>query len=187
MSEKSGSDLNIEIAQRLQERFETYWVSLIFTLLALSVQSAKFGAAVPADILELLSWLLLLVAGLAGLSRFESIPELYRLFGLQLGQEEKAQAVQKAMLQGARSVYVAPLKGEQSAAEYVAGAEAGARQLEAAAQPLEASLRKKYRLKKWSFVLAICCLISSRAYLPVLHIMQQLSPPPAKALPTPSK
>lgn len=51
----------------------------MFTLLALSVQSASFGSSVVADICEIFAWLLLLIAGVAGLSRLELTPEVFRL------------------------------------------------------------------------------------------------------------
>ena len=171
MSEKNAADENVEIAQRLQERFETYWLGLIFTLLALSVQTAKFGVAVPADALELASWVLLLGAGLAGLSRFEWLPELYRLYSIQRAKEDIARDVQRLMLQGTRTVYVAPLQREMPAEQYASEAQAAAQLVERRLEPIEAMQQRKYRFMKWTFVLAVACLIASRGYLPTAHII----------------
>lgn len=176
MPEKSAADINVEIAQRLQERFETYWLGLIFTLLAASIQTAKFGKAAPADIMELLAWLLLTIAGLAGLSRFEWIPEIYRLRSLQVGQEEGARAVQKAMLVGTNEVYVAPEKKMVSAKQYAEEAEASARLVEQHVVPIEKKQQLKYRVKKWSFGVAVCLLVAARGYVPfvgILHLLAQ--------------
>ena len=175
MTDKSGETVNIEIAQRLQERFEAYWLGLIFTLLALSVQTAKFGVAVPADVMELLSWVLLLIAGLAGLSRFEWIPEIYRLRGMQIGKEEYALAVQKEMLRGTSSLYVAPLKREVPAAQYLEESRDSARRIEEHLTPIEQSQQRKYRIKKRAFVGGICLLIGARAYVPLIGILHALS------------
>jgi len=63
-----------EIAQQSQEKFEFYLVGLVFTLLALSIQTAKFGQSNLSDFFELSGWLSLAVSGLSGLWRLEYIP-----------------------------------------------------------------------------------------------------------------
>lgn len=68
--ERKESDLNyLKIALEAQTKFEYYLIGLIFTLLALSIQSAKFGPMPLADIAELLGWLALLASGLIALVR----------------------------------------------------------------------------------------------------------------------
>jgi len=62
------------VAQQQQEKFEFYLLSLVFTLLALSVQSAKFGSSTLVDTLELSGWVSLLISGIAGLWHMESSP-----------------------------------------------------------------------------------------------------------------
>ena len=59
---------------RLQNRFDFYAVALAFTLLGLSVQTARFGQGHWADCLELLGWVALLISALAGLWRLEKSP-----------------------------------------------------------------------------------------------------------------
>ncbi len=73
MSEAPGRNTR-EYARQLQEKFELYLLGLIFTLLALAVQTAKFGAAPCADGLEVAGWVSLLISGLVGLSRMEGVP-----------------------------------------------------------------------------------------------------------------
>jgi len=65
-----------KIAVSTQEKFEFYVISLVFTLLALSIQTADFGASSIADSAELLGWLALFISGLVGLWRMEYIPVL---------------------------------------------------------------------------------------------------------------
>jgi hypothetical protein len=174
VTERSGADINIEIAQRLQERFETYWLGLIFTLLAASIQTATFGAVPMADAMELAAWIFLLIAGLAGLSRFEWIPEIYRLKSIQIEKEDLARTVHKEQLKGMQEVYVAPLKKTVSASQYVTEAEASARTVERHLEPIERRQMWKYRVKKWSFVIALCLLVAARAYIPVTGIVHAL-------------
>jgi hypothetical protein len=46
----------------------------VFTLLALSIQTAKFGTSSIADIFELIGWVLLFISGISGLWRLEFLP-----------------------------------------------------------------------------------------------------------------
>ena len=71
MPSESAGHSNTAIAQRIQEKFDAYLLGLIFTILGLSIQTAKFGPSATADAFEVISWVLFLVAGLTGLSRFE--------------------------------------------------------------------------------------------------------------------
>lgn len=170
MSDLTAAEVNTQIGQRLQERFEIYWLGLIFTVLGLSIQTAQFGRAIPADALELLAWLLLLVAGFAGMSRFEWITEMYRLYGLQLEQESKALQIQRFMHQGHHMVQVAGAAEPQSAEKYVADAQASGNLVKAALAPIELRQKRKYRLKRWAFVAGVCCLIAARGYVPAVGI-----------------
>ena|ERR1017187_3553235 len=64
-----------EYGMQLQEKFELYLLGLIFTVLALAVQTAKFdNINIIAAYFELVSWVALLISGLVGLWRMELIP-----------------------------------------------------------------------------------------------------------------
>ena len=70
-------------AMDVQEKFEFYMLSLTFTLLALSVQSASFGNNLASDILELIGWCLLLISGVIGIFRLEMVPVALRYYAVQ--------------------------------------------------------------------------------------------------------
>ena len=71
---------NREVSIQIQEKFEFYLIALVFTVFALSVQTAVFRQYVLADVAELLGWALLLTSGIVGLKRLEMFPVLYRNF-----------------------------------------------------------------------------------------------------------
>ena len=174
MSEQSASQLNVEIALRRQEKFETYLVGLVFTLLALSVQTASFGVSLAADVLELLSWVLLFVAGLAGLSRMEWIPELYRLASYRVEKEERVRSVKTAMLHGSREVLVVPTGKTVPASEYAARDADAVAKIAAREKELEKVQLGKYRILKWCFAGALAFLIVGRGWLPLLGVVERV-------------
>ena len=71
------SDNERAIANQSQEKFQFYAVSLVFTILGLSIQTANFDGHIVARICELLSWLMLLISGLSGLSHLEWNPVIH--------------------------------------------------------------------------------------------------------------
>ena len=70
---------DLEAAQRVQERVQFYFVTLTFTLLALSVETAKFSGSNISSTSELLAWVFLLMSGITGLSRLNSIPGNFKI------------------------------------------------------------------------------------------------------------
>jgi hypothetical protein len=94
------------IAQQTQEKFEFYLLSLVFTLLALSIQTAKFRGSNIADSLELFGWLFLIVSGLTGLSRMEWVPIIRTTLAQQQSFEEEIFKLKELELQGQTELHV---------------------------------------------------------------------------------
>ncbi len=69
-----------EKAMDVQEKLELYLLSLAFTLLALSVQTASFGTHPIGDTFELLGWGLLLISGITGILRLQHVPVALRYY-----------------------------------------------------------------------------------------------------------
>lgn len=67
-------------AMDIQEKFELYLVSLTFTFLALSVQTASFGTHSTGDALELIGWILLFISGITGIFRLALVPVVLRYY-----------------------------------------------------------------------------------------------------------
>src|SRR5712664_3266431 len=66
-----------EIAIELRGKFELYLLALNFSILGLSIQTAKFGEHLLADTFELTGWLALFISGVVGIVRGEWIPVAY--------------------------------------------------------------------------------------------------------------
>jgi hypothetical protein len=73
---RRGADSNLK-GLEIKEKFEFYLLALVFTVLALAVQTSKFQACWYTDVLEIFGWLLLLTSGISGLLRLEKIPIAY--------------------------------------------------------------------------------------------------------------
>lgn len=61
-----------------QEKFELYFVSLTFTLLALVIQSADSSSGIAAGVAEIIGWVSLLISGLVQLYRLQLVPVALR-------------------------------------------------------------------------------------------------------------
>ncbi len=164
---------NFEVALRVKEKFEAYLLGLIFTILGLSIQTAKFDAGVTAGWLEFLSWLLLLLAGVAGLSRMEYIPELYRLFSLQDEQQNLKREGQKVRLEGTRTLHVLETDKVISIDDYIARAEAGIAKVEEVVGPLQKRVSIAYEIMRWAFIGGIVSLVAARAIGPIGQLIGQ--------------
>jgi len=166
-----ASPSNSIIAQRTQEKFDAFLLGLIFTILGLSIQTAKFGVSPVADTSEVLSWVLFLVAGLAGLSRFEWTSEIYRLYGVQDEKEQLKRAAQRAQLEGKTDLYVMPLEKTVSASQYIAEAKDSVTKVGDAIKPLMKRSFIKYRVMKFTFVAGLVALMFARALVPIRGII----------------
>jgi hypothetical protein len=74
---KTNMDPNLEHSIQIQQKFEFYFLALVFTVLGLSIQTAEFSSRFQAGC-EIAAWLSLLASGLAGLSRMEWIAVAYK-------------------------------------------------------------------------------------------------------------
>lgn len=172
MSEASGKS-DVEYARQLQEKFELYLLGLIFTLLALAIQTAKFGANDYADAMELAGWLSLLVSGLFGLSRIEWIPVTLKTHSELLDIKAELQQLVEAEAQGHDHVPVIDQEQPADIGVLIADRKDSVERVQERVKSLERGIRRKYEVHKWSFVLALVLLIAARSLLPVEAIVKK--------------
>ena len=162
---------DLEYSRQLQEKFELYLLALIFTLLGLAVQTAKFGAHQPADALELLGWTCLLISGFVGLSRIEWLPVIYQTNSrLSELKEEHARLVEAAE-NGVTALPVLDQPGLGDIREIIADRSRALVKTESRVKKLEKLTRRKYGVHKWLFVLGLALVVSARGYGPASGIL----------------
>ncbi len=164
MENQNKENANIELAIQAAQKFEFYFIALVFTILGLSIHTSSIIGNWQC-FFEILSWFALTTSGLAGLSRLEWKPIAYQHFGL-LQQEERSLAAFKQGLEGRT---VLKETGEQWTAEELEGGKKNIdnhitlrkRKIE----KVEKWVEWAYTIHKWCFVIGIISLVVARAIL----------------------
>lgn len=176
MAEQNPNQSERGVARQTQEKFEFYLLSLVFTLLALSIQTAKFGIAVPADVLELVGWFLLLISGVAGLWRMEWIP----IIRLKLAQKsefvDEIFKLKEVQLQGQQEILVMKDGSRQPIPQRIENRENAVKILNPYIEKLERHSNIKYVLHRYGFLLGIISIACARAYVPTFALFEALKP-----------
>ena len=168
------STQDFEIAQKQQEKFEFYLISLVFTLLALSIQTSEFGKSNVADVFELLGWLLLLISGVFGLWRLEYLP-VERVKGAHKeGYEDKVIEMEGLIQSGVQEVHVLENNAPQAIADRRNEYQTAVDVLGPIIAKLEKSNLIKYTVHRYSFVVGLCALVISRSYIPMSKLLSNL-------------
>jgi hypothetical protein len=174
MTDQKSTQSENAIAQQTQEKFEFYLLSLVFTLLALSIQTAKFGTAITADALELAGWLSFIVSGIAGLWRMEWVPLIRIKLAQQQGFEGEIIKMKELQLQGQTELIVLENNSRQPISERIQNREDAINLLSPYISKLERKHYIKYYFHVYGLVLGILSVASARAYAPALSIYHSL-------------
>jgi hypothetical protein len=152
-------DKNQEISIQTQQKFEFYLLALVFTILGLSIQTAKLTSCYQ-GIIELAAWASFLLSGLAGLSRMEWIPVSYQHYS-KLTKEKSfsrdAQAGRSVLHESGQPM------SAQEVAEFIKLAEDKIEERTKIMERIDSRDKIKYTLHKWLFVAGLVLLIMSRA------------------------
>lgn len=160
------SESEHNIAQKTQEKFEFYIISLVFTLLALSIQTAKFGSSDTADMLELAGWFSLLVSGIAGLWRMEFIP----VQRLKMAQRDNLinkinDFKEHQLIKGVKEVYNLQTDSSQPIEQQIKNYQDGIKTLDPLIKKLDRRNMVKYYVHRYLFVIGIFLLVVARGFI----------------------
>jgi len=163
-----------EVAQRSQEKFEFYLVGLAFTLLALSIQTAKFGQSNLSDAFELSGWVSLAVSGLIGLWRLEYIPVIRTKIAIKAEFDEKIDELRELELKGVKELFVLESQANQSIEDRLSEYKKGVSVLDPVITKLEKHGSVKYQIHRYTFVVGVFLLMFARGYIPMKKIILAL-------------
>jgi hypothetical protein len=163
-----------EIALDAQEKFEFYLIGLVFTLLALSIQTSKFGQSSIGDLLELLGWIALLISGLAGLSRLEYIPEIREKYASHDEFKEELSKLQAQKAKGETTLFVVESQSQQPIGSLIENRLIAINTINKSIKALEAKNHTKYSVHKYAFVAGILLVATARAYIPATNLLCKL-------------
>jgi hypothetical protein len=152
------------VAQQGQERFQFYLLALVFTLLALSVQTAKLGASPVADYIELSGWACLLASGFAGLSFMETNPTIRVKMAEKRDQENYIFKMKEIQLQGQTKIYVLETSSDQAIVDIIKSREGVIKLLIGLIDKLDRQQGIKYAIFRYGFVAGVLLLAAARAF-----------------------
>lgn len=168
------SDTEREIAQKTQEKFEFYIISLVFTLLALSVQTSEFGISTVSDSFELIGWVSLLVSGIAGLWRIEYLPvERIKLVTRDQLQNQIYNC-NELKLKGETEIFILQDEKNQPIEERIQNLQKGINALNPLIEKLECHNNIKYNIHRITFLLGVLAIMIARGYVPAYNIFSTI-------------
>jgi hypothetical protein len=162
------------IAQQTQEKFELYLLSLVFTLLALAIQTATFGPSLLKNSFELCAWLCFLTSGLAGLWRLQWVPVLRVQMAERKDIENQIFKLKELQLQGQTELLVLESGTRQPIADRLVHRNAALAVYDPVISKRERRIFIAYDIHKFGFVLALLLAIASRGFEPGLAIAKHL-------------
>ena len=174
MSTESAKSPERAIAQQGQEKFEFYLLSLVFTLLALAIQSATFGTNHWHNALELGGWLLFIVSGLAGLYRLQWVPVARTTIADRNAFQGEIYTMKELQLKGQSELWVLDTQSRQPITDRLANRQKAVDLLDPRITQLERRIGVAYELHTWSFVLGLISVAAARAYDPVMSLATHL-------------
>ena len=155
--------IETDFAMHAEQKFRFYFLSLIFTLLALSVQTAEFGRSILEDILELGGWVALLTSGLVALSTLEWDVVL-RLQHVRKDELEQSRSqLRQAAAAGLAIIHVEKEGKDKPVEERLQDYDDALTSMEPVISKLETWGQLKYDIAKYSFVAGLVWMIGSRS------------------------
>jgi hypothetical protein len=152
-------DENLEHAIQVQQKFEFYFLALVFTVLGLSIQTSQFSSRLQ-SVFEVTAWISFLVSGLAGLSRMEWTPVFYaRHSDLTNKKSFVKEAKTGRPVRSKQGKLLSDTEVEERVQQIENEIKEGTQEMDT----IETKGKVKYFLHKWMFVVGLGLLIISRS------------------------
>lgn len=162
-------DSNTEVAQKYRERFEFYFVGLIFTVLGLSIQTAKFSQTIIPDGFELLAWMSLLISGFMGLIRIEWTPIAHQYISKKKGLSKEIDEINIYKERGIKKL--PGIDGDIDADNLLENKKWALEKAGSNLRDVENKLSHSYKIRKWLFLAGIILLVLARGIIPTNGLM----------------
>jgi hypothetical protein len=157
-------------AKRLESQFQFYVISLIFTLLAASVQTAKFGQSTFQDVTEVLAWFFLLGSGLLALSYAEWSPIIHRQLGTKREFSNNLKEAIALRNRTSTSALITRTHANTMSDEAILRDGEFVKELDEKARILGAKAQVKYNAAKYLFTAGLILIVASRSAATVVSI-----------------
>ena len=151
-----------DIAQQHQQKFEFYMVALVFTVLALSIQTANENGTFLNSVLEISAWACFLLSGLAALSKLEWYSISFFLFHYREIDESGAKRLREAKARGDEYVMILGTENKDPIDEYIQRKDESIEKKNRDIERVNKRGTLKYRIHKYAFVLGLMLLFVSR-------------------------
>lgn len=149
----------------VMEKYEFYFLGLIFTLLAASVQTADFIAYTQLNsFIELFGWAAFGVSGVVGLSKIEYLSSLIAIRNNRNENSSYASQLQKAKAMGTPSVRVAETGESKSIDEVISVLEENTKTWQDRLDKFGRSHEIKHHVQKYTFLVGLLFVAVARAY-----------------------
>ena len=162
---------DLEAGARWQERGQFYSLTLSFTLLALSVQTAAISDDKIIAILESIGVLSLVASGVAGLWRLLAAPGLYKIQVHLHSLHENIDDAQKIKEKGESLIYSPMLEKSFKVDEYIDEHDKGVKHFVNEKKKLERRLSFYMGIHKFGLLFGIFVLMTSRVFVPAIKVL----------------
>ena len=163
MEKESITFIQKTAAQQMQSQFRLYFVSLVFTLFAASIHTAKLGSSIVQDVTEIFGWVCFLVCGLLALWYLEQVPLVVEKYANTSGLEQQLNEAKTKKLQGVKSIYVLPIDGTQSIEDRISNLQTSLGTLESNADKHLDKIGNLYDFCKYAFIAGLIFILVSRS------------------------
>jgi len=165
MNNQNKENENFILARETAQKFDFYFLALVFTILGLSVQTSFFVQRYHQYIFEIVALFSLLVSGLAGLFRIEWMSVAYRHYGTIQEDQKKVDMLN----QGLKGKPILSPSGKQFSDDELLKEKEKLNgfilKRQTTSKAIDRRTSIKYYVHKYMFVIGIIALVISRVIL----------------------